>query len=233
MKTFYDEELLKRGINHYISIDFEKYPHWAIAGNTGSGKTYASKLLEARIAKDIPDSTLTICDYKGDSDFAFLNGSKRFYRFDNCYDGLCDFYASFLTTQKTGEKKGCHFFAFDEYASFILNLDKKEAEDAKKKLAAILMLGRSFGYHVILSQQRMDAEYFSKTRDNFNFIALGNLSKEAQEMLFRDFKDNITNDRTRGTGYMLINGSVLKRIVVPHISSMELVNRYIYEAVTR
>lgn len=234
MFTFLDEELMKYGIKQYINVDFEKSPMWAIAGATGTGKTYGLKLLLARISKDIPKSTLTICDYKGDSDFAFLSGVERFYRFDSCYEGLTNFYESFLSVQKSGNVQGKHFFVFDEWASFLINLDKKEADDAKKKLSALLMLGRSFGYHVILSQQRLDAEYFGKTRDNFSvLVILGNPSKEVQEMCLRDFKDSLCNDRQRGTGYMVISGSIMKKIVVPQIMSMERVEHYILDATLR
>jgi len=234
MRTLYDEELTKHGILQYINIDFEKSPMWAIAGSTGTGKTYCLKLLLARIAKDVQESNLTICDYKGDTDFSFLTGAEHFYRFDKCYEGLTIFYEAFLSAQQSGKVQGKHFFVFDEWASFLINLDKKEADDAKKKLSTLLMLGRSFGYHVILSQQRLDAEYFGKTRDNFSvLIILGNPSKEVQEMCLRDFKDSINNDRQRGTGYMVINGSVMKKIVVPQITSMERVERYILEATVR
>lgn len=234
MKTFYDENYLNYGMQQYVEVEFTKAPHWALSGITGSGKTYALKLLLARIAKDISDSMLTICDYKGDQDFDFLKEEERFYRFDRCQEGLNRFYESFLETQQTGTKTGMHFFVFDEWASFLINLDKKEAEDARKKLSALLMLGRSFGYHVILSQQRLDAEYFGKTRDNFSVVlVLGNPSKEVQEMFFHDFKEQISHDRRQGTGYMLINGAAFRKIVVPGITSMERINRSIEAGITR
>ena len=115
-----------------------------------------------------------------------------------------------------------------------MNLDKKKAEDEKRKLASLLMLGRSFNVHVLISQQRVDASYFNAARDNFNLvIALGNLSEEGKEMMFREFKDQMKPDRKQGTGYMLTNGTDFIPVLVPSISNMERLHHYIKQAVTR
>lgn len=90
------------------------------------------------------------------------------------------------------------------------------------------MLGRSFNVHVLISQQRIDAVYFNATRDNINLvIALGNLSSEGKDMMFREFKDKMHPDRGQGTGYMLTNGMDFTPIVVPVISDMENLHSYI------
>lgn len=96
------------------------------------------------------------------------------------------------------------------------------------------MLGRSFNVHVLISQQRVDASYFNAARDNFNLvIALGNLSAEGKEMMFREFKDEMKPDRKQGTGYMLTNGTDLTPIVVPSVYDMNHLNQYIEQAVKR
>lgn len=98
----------------------------------------------------------------------------------------------------------------------------------------LLMLGRSFNVHIIVSQQRVDAAYFNSARDNFNLvIALGNLSSEGKEMMFRTFKDEMNSDRKQGTGYMLTNGTNFTPIVVPAISDMKRLHSYIRTAVER
>lgn len=123
---------------------------------------------------------------------------------------------------------------FDEWASFIMSLDRKTAEEKKQKLSIILMLGRSFDIHVILSQQRVDSQYFGSSRDCFNLIyALSTLSKEGKEMMFHDFKEQMKPDRKQGTGYMLVNGTEFTPIIVPAISDMDLVHKYIKDAVNR
>lgn len=229
------EPLLERGFRQYVVWDLQKAPHAAIQGATGMGKTYLLKLLLARISKNIPNSKITVCDFKGDRDFEFLDGLESFYRFSECLTGLDMYYENFLSIQKHGNQTGTeYFFVFDEWASFLNSLEKKEVTEAKRKLASLMMLGRSFSCHVVLSQQRLDADYFEKARDNINLlITLGNPSRQVVEMFYLDVKEHITMDRKRGTGFMLTNGSDLQKIVVPEIQSMERVNRAIYEAVER
>jgi len=229
------EPLLERGYRQYVSWDLQLANNVALQGATGMGKTYLLKLLLARVSKNIPNSKITVCDYKGDHDFAFLDGLECFYRFSECLTGLDTYYENFLSIQQHGNTTGTEYFlVFDEWASFLNSLDKKEAADAKRKLASLMMLGRSFSVHVILSQQRLDAEYFEKARDNINLlITLGNPSKEVREMFYHDVKEQISNDRKRGTGFALVNGTNLQKIVVPEIQSMEKVNQSIYEAVER
>ena len=73
-------------------------------------------------------------------------------------------------------------------------------------MATLLMLGRSFNVHILVSQQRADASYFNTARDNFSVvIGLGNLSKESISMIFQDYKEDILPDRQQGTGYMLMD----------------------------
>lgn len=229
------EPLLERGFRQYATWDLEKAPHAAIQGATGMGKSYLLKLLLARISKNIPNSEIMVCDFKGDRDFEFLNGLERFYRFSECLTGLDMYYENFLSIQQHGNQTGMeYFFVFDEWASFLNSLEKKDAAEAKRKLASLMMLGRSFSCHVVLSQQRLDADYFEKARDNINLlITLGNPSRQVVEMFYLDVKEQITNDRKRGTGFMLTNGTDLQKIVVPEIQSMEKVNQAIYKAVER
>lgn len=237
IKLFFNEAYLKYGIRQYVTWNPDKAPHIAIFGTTGSGKTVASKLLLARTAKNLPDMQLFVNDYKGDSDFSFVVGTPRFARFMECEQNFESFYQRFLKRQ-SGEDSSRNMLLcfFDEWASYTLNIDKKKSEEEKKKLATLLMLGRSFNVHVMLSQQRMDASYFATggSRDQLNLvISLSNLSAEGKEMFFREFKDQIKPDRKQGTGYMITNGMDFTPIQVPFISDMTKINYYIREAVTR
>lgn len=79
------------------------------------------------------------------------------------------------------------------------------------------MLGRSFNFHILVSQQRADAQYFSTARDNFQLITiLGNISKEAALMFGLD-REDLQPVYGAGCGYLLLNGVDLREIQVPTI----------------
>lgn len=232
---FLHEKFLNYGIEKYVYWNPSKAPHTAIFGNTGSGKTYATKIFLGRVSRYYPDSQITICDFKGDNDFSFLSGENRFFRFMDCEKGLADFYKQFERRQ-SGEdlQRNFRLLVFDEWASYCLNCEKKKAEEEKKRLATLLMLGRSFNIHVLISQQRVDAAYFLSARDNINLvISLGNLSSEGKEMMFHEFKDQMKPDRKQGTGYMIINGTDFTPIVIPAVSNSDYLNNCIHQAVIR
>jgi len=235
IELFLQETYINYGIRKYTLWNPATAPHIVIFGTTGSGKTYATKLMLGRISKYCPDSQFYVCDFKGDSDFSFLSGNKRYYRFFDCEKGLNDFYEQFEIRQSGEDNcRDLLLIFFDEWASYILNIEKKKAEEEKKKLATLLMLGRSFNVHVLISQQRVDASYFNAARDNFNLvIALGNLSAEGKEMMFHEFKNEMKPDRKQGTGYMLTNGANFTPIVVPSISDINRLNHYIKQAVSQ
>ena len=235
IELFLQEDYFTHGIQKYTLWNPATAPHTVIFGATGTGKTFATKLMLGRISVRYPGSQFFVCDFKGDSDFLFLDGEPRFFRFLDCEKGLAAFSRQFEKRQ-SGEDGNRNFLLlfFDEWASYILNLDKKKAEEEKKKLATLLMLGRSFNVHILISQQRVDAVYFNSARDNFNLvIALGNLSTEGREMMFREFKDEMKPDRKQGTGYMLTNGTDLTPILVPAVSDMNRLNCCIRQAVQR
>lgn len=217
LPLYFDASLLRSGIQYPVIWEYKHCPHLMIVGPTGSGKTYALKILLGRISKYVPGAAVTICDFKSD-DFTFLRGCGRYYEFVDCKQGLDDFYHTFLARQQGNnlDRSFC-LLVFDEWASFLNNLEKKEAEEAKRQLSTLLMLGRSFNVHVLVSQQRADAQYFSTARDNFSgIIALGNLSKESALMLGFD-RDKLEPVRGIGAGYMLMNGTDLQEIQVPTV----------------
>ncbi len=218
----YNNEYLSYGVKKPIKWNPDKAPHIVIIGSTGSGKTYFSKFLLGKISLYLPDTELTVCDFKGDDDFQFLGKCPNFFRYDNCIDGFNQFYSNFRKRQKNEDNsRNALVLFFDEWASYCNSQEKKKVEEEKKKLATLLMLGRSFNVHVILSQQRADAQYFSSARDNFNLVVgLGNLSEESKNMLFHSFKEHIKPDRKQGTGYIIQNGSSLESIIVPTIRNI-------------
>ena len=235
MHILLDKKNISFGIPRFIDWNPKSSPHIILVGSTGSGKTYFAKLLLGKISLHIPNSEIYICDFKGDDDFSFLNGCNNFYRYMECKEGLQQFYERFKSRQEGNDSsRNMLVFFFDEWASYCNSLDKKTIEEEKKKLSNLLMLGRSFNVHVIISQQRADAVYFNSARDNFNLvIGLGNLSQESKNMLFYDFKSEMTPNQRQGTGYILINGSELIEIQVPKIQNQKKLESTIKKGVTR
>jgi hypothetical protein len=231
-----DESLVKLGDNSFINWIPAIAPQVVIFGGTGSGKTYFCKLLLGRIPLYVHDAQVTVCDFKGGNDFNFLDGCKRFFRYDECSVGLQSFYERFQARQNGKDNtRNMQILYFDEWAAYLNSMeDKKQSDAEKRKLAVLLMLGRSFSCHVIISQQRVDAQYFSTARDNFGIaIGLGNISQESKEMFFSAYRKHIRPDRKRGTGYMLTNGTNLQAVQVPTAGNMDRLHAMIKEGVTR
>ena len=232
LNLVFHRDLLKHGCRFYLKWDYLRIPHMLVIGATGTGKTHFVKLLLARIGLHIPDAHVTLCDFKAD-DFRFLSGEPNYHAFMECSEGLDRFYQEFQQRQSgQDESRSFRLLLFDEWASYLNMLDKKEADAARAKLSTLLMLGRSFNVHVVVSQQRADAEYFAKARDNFGIvIALGNISKESAAMFGFD-RDQMEPVSEIGCGYMLVNGTAMRAIKVPAVRDVAKLERYIRKAIS-
>ncbi|MNW43628.1 FtsK/SpoIIIE family protein [compost metagenome] len=232
-----DEEATKSSIVQFVEWNLDKAPHAVIFGQSGSGKTYFSKLLLGKLSLHMSNSQIYLADFKNDGDFKFLSDCSRFYPYTKSAEGLNEFYARFLARQNGEDlSRNRLIFFFDEWAAYLNSIieDKKQQEAEKRKLANLLMLGRSFRMHVIVSQQRVDAQYFQTSRDNFSLVVgLGNLSEESKNMFFHEFKKEIRPDRKQGTGYMLTNGTNLTPVTVPKVTHFEKLHNAIVAGVTR
>ena len=233
------EGYLRRGLRIPLDWDMEAAPHMCCFGSTGSGKTYLLKLALGKIVRCDPTAQLTVCDGKG-GDFDFLSGCERYasVAVTPVFNG---FYDAFLARQRGGvpDKAGSRVLLFDEWSAYMDSLldapdGKKLMEAQRRKLGNLLRLGRSYHFHVILGQQRMDSTYFSGFRENFNkVIGLSTLSRESRDMFFSEFKDQMEPDRERGTGYMTTNGTGSTPIAVPRVRDLPKLHRAILEGVIR
>ena len=230
-----DKDLLTGGIKHYHKIDFERTPHIMTIGGTGSGKTYLNKLILAKVLLHIPNSQITVLDFKAD-DYTSMRGCNRLFEFDNCYNGLQQFYENFLARQQGKNlDRSFQLIAVEELGSMLAYYEKKQSDAIKAMLATLILMGRSFNVHCIISTQRPDATYFnSGVRDSIScVIALGNLSREGKSMLFSSFEDSLEPVYGQGVGYMLTNGTNLNKIQVPQISSITKLENTITNALNR
>ncbi|WP_449458984.1 cell division protein FtsK [Streptococcus suis] len=234
MKCFLDKNLFDYGNYFFWDIPVERVPHALLVGSSGSGKTYATKVFLARFAYTYPEATFLICDYKADTDFAFLNGCKGFKRFDEVAE-LLTLGLKILENRQKGIDRSKEFvvICFDEFNAWQNSLDKKERDQAVKDYTRLIQLGRSFRIYVIISQQDAHKTSLGLSRDSIGtVITLGKLSKETISMLFSDEKENIIRNNSRGVGYMKIDGKESRHIIVPSYNMQPLEN-LILEAVRR
>lgn len=230
-----DKSLLNDGIIHHHSVDFSITPQLMTVGASGSGKTFLNKLIIGKISKTFPDSSITVLDFKAD-DYHFARSTKNLYEAEFVKDGLDRFYSEFLDRQQGRDpSRTFKLLVVEELGSTLGFYDKKASEEIKTKLANLIFLGRSFNVHCLISTQRPDSTYFnSGVRDSLGIvIALGNLSKEAKQMLFSGFQDEMTEHQSQGSGYMLTNGTDLRSIKVPKVTDVKLLEQYICQSLNR
>lgn len=229
---FLDETYLSHGINKWVLWDMNRAPMGIVVGQSGSGKTYCCKQILVHTYLET-NCELYVLDYKADTDFDFLTGCKRFYRYTECRNGLHEVYNRFLQRQNGNDKERRPLLVFwDEYSSYCNAAEKKQLEEDKKILGILVSLGRSYRLHIIVSQQRGDAVYFNQFRDNFSMcIGMGNLSDESRKMLFPDYAKELPPNRQRGTGYAAFNGLKPIPIFIPPLKNPFRLERILQEAV--
>ena len=223
-----------------IPIDFAKSPHALIVGPTGSGKSVASMLLTAKIGTHFKGSKVWILDYKGDDSFTFLRGvpQARYFQYKDCFRGLQEYFTIFQERLSGTPDRAFRLLWCDEWQSLILNLPKKEAEEAKAMLSTVLTMGRSMGCQVLTSTQQASASLFAQgsgTREQYSVIlALGNIGRESASMLGLE-RETVLPCTAIGSGHLLLNGAEQKPVQVPLIGprGMARMKEDILRAVTR
>lgn len=209
-----EQSALSHGILIPQRVDFSRVPHLLIVAPSGSGKTYLLTYILKQLAEK--PICLLLADFKG-VDFIEFDGCKNYYKHKDVAEALNLVFDEMQNRMASPQPSYQPiYFCLDEWAGFLSLYPKKEQEDFKQKMSAILMLGRGVQVFVIMALQRADAAYITG-RDNFgNCIGLGHLSKESILMLFPEDKDKVKS-KTRGKGYLRIDGKPLTEIAVPRI----------------
>jgi hypothetical protein len=205
-------------------------------GRTGAGKSYALLTILYLFAR-FKIANITICDFKKSS-FAQFEDTSNFYGYEEVPEGIREFYKEFDERLKANDEQRnseIKVLLIDEYGALISSRDKKEADELKTMVANMLFMGRSLGIVVLIGIQRADSEHFKAgARDQFAAIlALGNLSKEQKNMLFADYKEEMTTKNGRGRGYLLIDGKGVERVKIARIRNFDALNEGIREAMKR
>ena len=172
---------------------------------------------------------LFVCDFKKSGDYKGI--SDNYAEFENVTGCIEEFYAEFEYTPENNDK--IKLLLVDEYAGYItwlMQQEKKKADDIKQKLSTLLMMGRSRHCFVWCVQQRMSASLFPTgigAIDNFQIcIGLGRLSVESRKSLFAgEHLENTAFEEIyhpkAGQGLVLIDGQELQPIQIPYISNIE------------
>lgn len=184
--------------------------HWLIVGPSGTGKTWYSAGLTARIALHVSDGKIWISSYKDDDFFQFCHDIEgaRYHYFNDSVEAIREF-KDILDARLGGDPdRSFRLLWVDELAAMVTGLEKKQAEFVKGAVASILQTGRSLNCQILVSVQRADSVYFNNgARENFgNIFLLGsNITKEAAGMFGID-RAALPPVKGRA-GYYIVNGN--------------------------
>lgn len=196
----------------------------------------AAALLVGHISADYPTARVWVGDAKGDDVFRPLHAteSARYWRFTNTIDGLRNFYEAFQVRMQGDPDRSLNLIWLDDWSGLMMMLPKKEAEEAKAMLSALLTMGRSMGCQALLTLPRGDASLFATgSRDNIgNVLAMGNLRPDSARMMDLD-TDALVSVTSIGGGHLLVNGAQQYAVQVPPIRYPETLWTAIKDAVTR
>ena len=234
-----NEDLLQYGIKQEITVNTYAHAIGLIQGGTGSGKTYTLKRILAYCELDLERSNQNGCvyllDYKGDDTFAKMHECVHYFSFNKCIDGLNEFYSILLSRQNGNPDRSFCMLVWDEYASYLESLpDKKTENEVKAKVAALVMLQRSFHMATIFCLQAGYSETFNKIRGNISVVlTMAHLTRELKTMFYSSVADEVNQDKLQGQGSLLIDGCQLHNIVTPKITDPEKLDQYIIRLLNR
>lgn len=227
--------LLDFQANQQVEVNLDNECHFLVVGNTGVGKTTFCMTLLAKIAKFYPDSELYLLDFKFDNAFLPFSTLQRYYKYTECEKGLKEVYQRF-SKRLSGEDTSNHHIIlfFDELISFLNFFPKKaDKELQQRRIAEMLMMGRSKNMNVIVALQRPDAELLKfGSRSQFIFkLAINNISSETRKMIFPATDIEFVPCK-KGFGYLSIHDNIPKQVAIPIITKHKLIEEEILKVLS-
>lgn len=195
--------------------------HALLLGMSGSGKTLCLQSLIAKLyIASNGSAEFYLGDFKCDDSFQYLHQCPRYYSFYDTLEALETVHDRLLSRQSGEDTSRTPIYVcIDEYVGLITGLEKKRAEDAMKKISALLLMGRSLNLRVLIACQRPDAAVFALgSRTNFGVVVfLGGFVKSSYEMFFQ--KEDIERISKRkfsiGEGTVLMQNTWISYLKIP------------------
>lgn len=228
------EDYLRLGLKVPVNWDTELAPMACCFGTTGSGKTYALKLLAGKLSK-YGNAHLTVCDGKGGGDFDFLEGCER-YASINVTDVFDNFYSSFPARQR-GEDNSQEIMAivFDEWSAYWDGLDnRKQMETQWKKLGESTQVWKKFLFLRDIESTANGFRIFPRFPRRFQFSCgpLQSLQGKPRYVFQRVQGANQAGPDQRN-GLHDSKWSNFTPITVPRVRNIEKLHQATFEGVTR
>ncbi len=217
--------------SHDIVWDWKKSPHFLLTGNTGSGKTQLAQYIIAALLKQ--GVRVIYCDPKNDSDMALFMRSHTSAQYTTELNDIAkvvreteeELRSRTVDLESIGIEEAefnSVFLIFDELIAFSKIADKKTYEETSRRLASIIVMGRSKRVYAGLILQRPDTSFIEGAiRDNLCCrIAMGQMSDTAYKMVFgSDFSDVRNRRQEIGSGLIYRQGvdTVPREFLAPFI----------------
>lgn len=217
-----------------VSIDYDKVTSILIAGNSGSGKSYAlTYLLTILHLKDISDLYIIDpkCDvparwahaYGLDSQTLFpLKEMSNSDFVNRCNEILSTLVTTIYERQRFLYRNPHHQFkhvtvCIDEVLALTDGLPKKIKDSFFSLLSQISLLGRATKVHLLLISQRFSNDAIPiAVREQANVcLQLGNINKKTTQFLFDIDPDGILVPTGKGTGLFQITDNTHPFQVLP------------------
>ena len=197
--------------------NWKKCPHFLLVGNTGSGKTQlAQYMISCLIKRGI---RVIYCDPKNDYEMRYFaeNCGAIYVSEEN------EIAKAVRETEEEMRKRGKEldnlgiqetdfqplYLVFDELIAFSKIAEKKTYEETARRIASIVVMGRSKRVYAGLILQRPDTAFIEGAiRDNLGCrICMGQMSDIAYKMAFgSDFADVKNLRREIGSGLIYRQG---------------------------